>query len=78
MLQAGFYVTVIDAGRRGFLLGPFGSHKEAKSNVALGRKLAIEHNDRAWFYGYGTALVKRDIPNTEPAIFAGHSCSGEV
>lgn len=78
MLRAGFYVTVIDAGRRGFLLGPFGSHKEAKDNVEVGRNLAIKHNDRAWFYGYGTALVKQDTPNMKPAIFAGHSCSGEV
>ena len=74
MLQAGYYVTVKDADRRGFLLGPFGSKGEAQNNVELGRKLAIKHNDRAWFYAYGTALVKADIPQMKPAVFANHAC----
>ena len=74
MLKTGYYVTVEDAGRHGFLLGPLGTKKEAENNVALGRKLATQHNDRAWFYSYGTARVKQDIPQAKPAIFNKHSC----
>ena len=70
MLKTGFYVTVVDAGRRGFLLGPFDSHEEAKSNIERGRDLAIKNNVRAHFYGYGTARVKQDIPSMKPAVFA--------
>jgi hypothetical protein len=54
-----FYVTVRDAGRTGFLLGPYDTHPEALTNVDRGRKLAIAANDRAWFYAYGTASVTR-------------------
>jgi hypothetical protein len=50
-----FYVTVIDGPRAGFLLGPFKTHKEALDNVERGRRLANKVNDRACWYGYGTA-----------------------
>ena len=75
MLTRGYYVTVIDPDtkRRGFLLGPFGSHKEAKSNVSLGTELAYQHRANAPFYAYGTAHVKQDLPRN-PAIFNDHAC----
>lgn len=50
-----FFVTVIDGPRYGFLLGPYATHEEALDQVDRGRKLANDSNDRAWFYGYGTA-----------------------
>jgi len=54
-----FYVTVRDAGRTGFLLGPYDTHPDALQEVDRGRRLAIAANDRAWFYAYGTASVTR-------------------
>ncbi len=75
MLRAGYYVTVIDAGRHGFLLGPYRSKRTAERNVERGRRMALQHNDRAWFYAYGTARVKVSISTAKPAVFADHQCS---
>ena len=50
-----FYVTVVDDGRHGFLLGPYDTHSEAKDNVNRGRSLAEKSDVRAAFYGFGTA-----------------------
>lgn len=74
MLARGFYVTVRDpdTGKGGFLLGPFGSHKEALNNVSLGTQLAYQHDARAPFLAYGTARVKADLPDHKPAIFDNH------
>ena len=52
-----FYVTVRDAGRTGFLLGPYETHIDALQHVEKGRKLAQGANDRAWFYSYGTSSL---------------------
>ena len=56
-----YYVTVRDAGRSGFLLGPFPT-----------RALAMDHVERdgmAWFYSYGTARVPHGSPVR--AVFGG-------
>lgn len=74
-LEIGFYVTVYDAGKHGFLLGPFGTKKEAENNVDLGRKLAEAHDSWACFYAFGTARVKERIERAKPPVFDGHSCS---
>jgi hypothetical protein len=50
-----FYVTVRDAGRTGFLLGPYGDIRDALANVDRGRKLANQANSWAAFYSYGVA-----------------------
>lgn len=50
-----FYVTVKDGKRYGFLLGPYGTHREALANVARGRDLANGADPRAAFYAFGTA-----------------------
>lgn len=52
-----FYVTVRDAGRTGFLLGPFADHTEAIANIERGKGLAEQHDVWAHFYSYGTASV---------------------
>lgn len=52
-----FYVTVKDAGRTGFLLGPFEDVRDALVNVKRGRDLACEHNVRAVFYTFGTSRL---------------------
>lgn len=62
-----FYVTVQDAGRTGYLLGPYAEHQPALDNVERGRQLAYKANDRAWFYAYGTASVPRGTAIT--AVF---------
>jgi hypothetical protein len=53
----GFYVTVKDGGRTGWLLGPYGTHEEALDLVGAGRKLAESVNDRAFWYAYGTSRI---------------------
>jgi len=50
-----FYVTTVDAGRVGFLLGPYATHADALANVERGNRLAHEADPRAWFYAFGTA-----------------------
>lgn len=49
-----FYVSVKDAGRSGFLLGPYDTHEEAKQNVERGREMAQKMDARACFYAFGT------------------------
>lgn len=50
-----FYVTVKDAGRTGFLLGPYDDIRDALANVRHGSQLAESVNWRAAFYAYGVA-----------------------
>lgn len=50
-----YYVTVVDAGRVGYLLGPYDTHVEALANVERARGLAEGVDPRAWFYAFGTA-----------------------
>ena len=52
-----FYVTVRDAGRTGFLLGPYRTHRQALANVERGRELAEKADRWAHFYAFGTAKV---------------------
>ncbi len=55
--KTGFYVTVVDGGRTGALLGPYAAREEAEADVPLGRRLAKAVTDRAIWYAYGTAKV---------------------
>lgn len=50
-----FFVTVVDGGRHGFLLGPYEKHSDALAQVDRGRTLAQGADPRGVFYGYGTA-----------------------
>jgi len=59
---ADFYVTVRDAGRTGWLLGPYATHQVALDNVQRGRDLANEWNAKAWFMAFGTASVPTGTP----------------
>jgi hypothetical protein len=54
-----FYVTVRDAGRTGFLLGPYDTHPEALQNVDQARALAEAADPWAHFYAFGTASHSR-------------------
>jgi hypothetical protein len=64
--QREFFVTVRDAGRTAFLLGPYATHEDALTEVERGRELAQNANTWAWFYAFGTAsapagLVSRTV-----------------
>lgn len=55
-----YYVTVHDAGRTGFLLGPFDTHQQALDNVTRGRELARKATLWSDFYAFGTANAPKD------------------
>ena len=63
-----FYVTVRDAGKVGFLLGPYDDIRDALDNVRRGRALACAANSRAWFYAYGVTRVAIDA--TPKVVFS--------
>jgi hypothetical protein len=51
----GFYVTVRNGSRKGFLLGPYETHGEALANVDRSRRHVEDHHAYAWGWGFGTA-----------------------
>jgi hypothetical protein len=53
----GFYVTVKDGRRTGWLLGPYATHGEALAHVDDGRRLARAVDDRAAWYAFGTSRI---------------------
>lgn len=58
-----YYVTVIDAGRVGRLLGPFfNDHAAALAMVEPVRAKANELDPKSWFYAFGTCRVDADGP----------------
>lgn len=59
-----FYVTVRDAGRTGYLLGPYEDLREALANVERGAALARSADPWAAFYTYGTARATIGAPIT--------------
>jgi hypothetical protein len=54
-LPGRFYVTVRDAKKVGFLLGPYDDFHEADANVDRARGLARKADPWAAFYGFGVA-----------------------
>lgn len=54
-MPLGYYVTVRDAGKTGFLLGPYRTHGESLEQVDRGRELALAADPFACFYAFGTA-----------------------
>lgn len=55
-----YYVTIRDANRVGYLLGPYESHVDALNAVDHGRSLAERANAFACFHAFGTASIPRD------------------
>ncbi len=53
----GFYVSVMDHGRSGMLLGPYATKADAESEVRAGKRLAEQVNSRAFWYAYGVTRV---------------------
>jgi hypothetical protein len=54
----GYYASVESNGKRGLLLGPYGSKSEAEAHVPEATRLACQADDRAQFYAYGTARIQ--------------------
>lgn len=50
-----YYVTVVDAGRVGYLAGPFRTHEGALAAVDKCQELAYEADPYSHFYAFGTA-----------------------
>lgn len=59
MESIGFYVSVRSGPRRGLLLGPFPTLEVAEGAVELGRQCALEVDQMASFFEFGTAKVTR-------------------
>jgi hypothetical protein len=55
--RAAFYVSVVNGRRRGLLLGPYGTHDEALTNVERGQSLAEQADAFAHFFAFGTCKI---------------------
>ena len=62
-----YYVSVIDGTDYRFLAGPFDTHAEALAKVDAARELAIDYDQKAWFYAFGTARAPEGY--NKPGIF---------
>jgi hypothetical protein len=60
--EGDYYVTVRDAGRTGFLLGPYTDYLEVLANIDRGRKLAQAADCRAVFYAFGHSRLPVGTP----------------
>lgn len=49
-----YFVSVRDAGRTGYLLGPYRDHQAALANVERARNLAGAADPWSHFYSFGT------------------------
>ena len=63
-----YFVSVIDGARHGYLLGPYDTHDEARSNVDRGRDLALANDLWAHFHVYGTCSVPAGIVEKYPGF----------
>lgn len=64
----GYYATVRDCGRSGFLLGPYPLREVAEGMVEQARRRAAEVNRDAHWYAYGTARVT--AATLRPGLFS--------
>ena len=60
-IDPGYYVTVREAKRVGFLAGPYDTHVEALSRVDEAARRAKEADAWADFYAFGTTRVKAPL-----------------
>lgn len=61
-IQPGYYVTVRNAGRVGFLAGPYPSKRAAERKVDAAKKRANAADPWSWFYAFGVSRVKAPVP----------------
>ena len=70
-----YYVSVVDAGRTGLLVGPFvNNHAAALACVDRARTVAESVNDRAVWYAFGTVRLDPDVA-VKPAVLNSHFAS---
>ena len=60
-ISPGYYVTVREAKRVGFLAGPYDTHAEALAKVDEATRRAKEADAWAHFYAFGTTRVNAQI-----------------
>ena len=56
-----FYVSAVEGHKVSYLLGPYDTRREAVANVERGRKLAVEADQWAEFYAFGTCRTAQQI-----------------
>jgi len=61
-IEPGFYVTVRNAARVGFLAGPYRTKRAAERKVDAARERANAADLWSWFYAFGVSRVKLSIP----------------
>ena len=60
-----FFVSVKDAGKTAFLLGPYPTNLEAVQNIPRARELALAADPWSHFYAFGTCSAPiGTIPKT--------------
>lgn len=64
-----FYVTVTDAGRVGFLAGPYVTRMCAEGAVAEAKRRANEADPFAHFYAYGVSRWKGAKADAPKSVF---------
>jgi hypothetical protein len=52
-----YYVSVINGSAYALLAGPFDGHQMAIDKVDAARDKAVEHDQMAWFYAFGTCSI---------------------
>lgn len=64
-----FYASTRDAGKVGFLAGPFETHQEALDAVPPAKAFAKAADPWAAFYGFGTLSLPRSLASLPKGIF---------
>jgi hypothetical protein len=49
-----YYVSAVDGPSWWRMAGPYNTHQEALADVERARSIAVKHDGRAWFMGWGT------------------------
>jgi len=60
-IEVGYYVTIRDAGRVGFLMGPYATHAEALSRVEEASERTECVDPWAHFAEFGTTRIKAPL-----------------
>jgi len=60
-IQPGYYVTVRDGARVGFLAGPYRSKRAAERKVGVATDRAVAADPWSWFAAFGVSRVREAI-----------------
>lgn len=59
-----YFVTCVDGDRFWYMAGPYSTHQAALDKVDAARRIGVENNPRAHFYGWGTVRSDRTEPGS--------------